>query len=126
MSVTLAKNTSLLEILELPQLMETVVRNQHYEEALNLHSFVTKLCKKQPDVKLLADIQLSVTNSCRVMLQQLVSQLRSQLQLPQCLKVCIIHLQKVISAINPCLKHITPLIHVYNILQTDDNYSINY
>ena len=43
-----------MEILELPQLMETVVRNQHYEEALQLHNYVSKLCKKQPDVKILS------------------------------------------------------------------------
>ena len=33
--LTLAKHTSLLEVLELPQIMETVVRNQHYEETLH-------------------------------------------------------------------------------------------
>jgi len=86
-SLTLAKNTTLLEILELPQLMETVVRNHHYEEALQLHSYITKLCKKQPDVPILADIQLAVTANMRLMLQQLVSQLRAPVQLPQCLKV---------------------------------------
>jgi len=86
-SLTLAKHTSLLEVLELPQLMETVVRNQHYEEALQLHSYVNKLCKKQPQVKILEDISSAVTSSMRLMLQQLLSQLRAPVQLPQCLKV---------------------------------------
>jgi len=86
-SLTLAKHTSLLEVLELPQLMETVVRNQHYEEALQLHSYVIKLCKKQPQVKILEDISTAVTSSMRLMLQQLLSQLRAPVQLPQCLKV---------------------------------------
>jgi len=86
-SLTLAKHTSLLEVLELPQLMETVVRNQHYEEALQLHSYVIKLCKKQPQVKILEDIAAAVTASMRLMLQQLLGQLRAPVQLPQCLKV---------------------------------------
>jgi len=86
-SLTLAKHTSLLEVLELPQLMETVVRNQHYEEALQLHSYVTKLCKKQPQVKIIEDIATAVTASMRLMLQQLLGQLRAPVQLPQCLKV---------------------------------------
>ena len=87
MSLTLARNTSLLEILELPQLMETVVRNGHYEEALQLHNYVTKLAKRRPEVRILADIQTQVAASMRLMLGQLVGQLRAQVQLPQCLKV---------------------------------------
>ena len=87
MSLTLARNTSLLEILELPQLMETVVRNGHYEEALQLHNYVTKLAKRQPEVRILSDIQTQVAASMRLMLGQLVGQLRAQVQLPQCLKV---------------------------------------
>jgi len=86
-SLTLAKHTSLLEVLELPQLMETVVRNHHYEEALQLHSYVIKLCKKQPQVKILDDIATAVSSSMRLMLQQLLGQLRAPVQLPQCLKV---------------------------------------
>ncbi|XP_023331474.1 conserved oligomeric Golgi complex subunit 8 isoform X2 [Eurytemora carolleeae] len=86
-SLTLSKHTTLLEILELPQLMDTVVRNQHYDEALELHAYVTKLAKKQPEVKILADISRNVSNSVKLMLQQLLAQLRSPIQLPQCLKV---------------------------------------
>ena len=86
-SLTLSKNTTLLEILELPQLMDTVVRNQHYEEALQLHNYVTRLSKKQPEIKILADIQTGVAATMRLMLQQLIAQLRTPLQLPQCLKI---------------------------------------
>jgi len=86
-SLTLSKHTTLLEILELPQLMDTVVRNQHYDEALELHAYVTKLSKKQPEVKILTDISRNVTNSVKLMLQQLLAQLRAPIQLPQCLKV---------------------------------------
>jgi len=86
-SLTLSKHTSLLEILELPQLMDTVVRNQHYDEALELHAYVTKLWKKHPEVKILDDISRNVTNSLKLMLQQLLALLRAPIQLPQCLKV---------------------------------------
>lgn len=86
-SLTLSKHTSLLEILELPQLMDTVVRNQHYDEALELHAYVTKLWKKHPEVKILEDISRNVTNSIKLMLQQLLALLRAPIQLPQCLKV---------------------------------------
>jgi len=86
-SLTLSKHTQLLEILELPQLMDTVVRNQHYDEALELHSYVTKLWRKQSDVKILQDIHTNVNNSVKLMLHQLLAQLRTSIQLPQCLKV---------------------------------------
>ena len=86
-SLTLAKHTSLLEVLELPQLMETTVRNQHYEEALELQAYVCRLVKKTPGVAVLEDIGRAVAQSLRLMLQQLLAQLRAPVQLPQCLKV---------------------------------------
>jgi len=86
-SLSLARHTTLLEVLELPQLMETVVRNGHYDEALQLSAYVARLVKRQPGVPVLEDIGRAVSVSLQLMLQQLLSQLRAPVQLPQCLKV---------------------------------------
>lgn len=52
-SLALSKHTQLLEILEIPQLMETCVRNGYYEEALELYAHVHKVGKKYGDIHIL-------------------------------------------------------------------------
>lgn len=42
--------SSLLELLEVPQLMDTCVRNGIYDEALDLQAFVSRLGLLHPDV----------------------------------------------------------------------------
>ena len=86
-SLVLAKHTKLLEILELPQLVETCVRNGHYDEALELRQYAMRIEKKLGNIPIVAEVVKTVKQSSKVMLNQLISQLRAPIQLPACLKV---------------------------------------
>eukprot|EP00850_Spirogloea_muscicola_P002714 SM000010S04352 [mRNA] locus=s10:1079419:1087306:+ [translate_table: standard] len=83
----LATQPTLLDLLEIPQLMDTCVRNGNYDEALDLEAFVSKLATmhaKLPVIQALAEDVRQITQS---MLSQLLQRLRSSIQLPECLRV---------------------------------------
>jgi len=86
-SLVLARHTRLLEILELPQLVETCVRNGHYDEALELRQYASRIAKKLGNIPIVNEVVKTVKQSSKVMLNQLLSQLRAPIQLPACLKV---------------------------------------
>lgn len=86
-SLTLTRNAELLEILELPQLMETCIREGRYEEALELAAYVQRVGTKHGSIPVIASIQSAVEAAWHTMLVQLLSQLRTELQLPKCLQV---------------------------------------
>ncbi|KAH8403065.1 hypothetical protein KR222_003886 [Zaprionus bogoriensis] len=87
-STTLQKNAQLLEILELPQLMERCIREGRYEEALELAAYVQRLGQHQGHlIPVVNSIVRSVEALWHTMLVQLVAQLRMDLQLPKCLQI---------------------------------------
>ncbi|XP_058833189.1 conserved oligomeric Golgi complex subunit 8 [Topomyia yanbarensis] len=83
-SLTLTRNAELLEILELPQLMETCIREGKYDEALELAAYVQRVGSKHGNIPV---ISVTVEAAWHTMLMQLLSQLRTDLQLPKCLQV---------------------------------------
>uniref|UniRef100_A0A182QH74 Conserved oligomeric Golgi complex subunit 8 n=1 Tax=Anopheles farauti TaxID=69004 RepID=A0A182QH74_9DIPT len=86
-SLTLMRNAELLEILEIPQLMDSCIREGKYEEALELSSYVQRLMTRHGNIPVIASINEAVEAAWHTMLMQLMAQLRTDLQLPKCLQV---------------------------------------
>lgn len=84
---TLKQHNQLLEILEVPQLLDTAVRNEYYEEALDLAAFARKLEARHSDVHLTKELVAAVDVCEQQLMQQLLAKLQSNIQLPVCLHV---------------------------------------
>ncbi|KAF9576553.1 hypothetical protein EC968_008031 [Mortierella alpina] len=86
-SSILATHSQLLEVLEIPLLMETCVRNGYYNEALELASHVQRLTLRYPGIGIIQDIDAKVAQGKELMLVQLLAQLREPLKLPVALRI---------------------------------------
>ncbi|CAA0838416.1 conserved oligomeric Golgi complex component-related / COG complex component-related [Striga hermonthica] len=83
----LANHSTLLDLLEIPQLMDTCVRNGNYDEALDLEAFVAKLTTMHPKIPLIQALAAEVRQTTQSLLSQLLQKLRSNIQLPECLRI---------------------------------------
>ncbi|WRT65400.1 uncharacterized protein IL334_002343 [Kwoniella shivajii] len=76
----------LLDLLELPQLMETCVRNGYYQEAMELLNHCRSLAQKYPTIALVHDVTKEVDGILQLMLAQLLALLREPVKLPALVK----------------------------------------
>ncbi|KAK9099405.1 hypothetical protein Syun_026450 [Stephania yunnanensis] len=83
----LANHSALLDLLEIPQLMDTCVRNGNYDEALDLEAFVGKLSTMHPKLPVIQALAAEVKQTTQSLLSQLLQKLRSNIQLPECLRI---------------------------------------
>ncbi|KAL1216017.1 Conserved oligomeric Golgi complex subunit 8 [Cardamine amara subsp. amara] len=83
----LANHSTLLDLLEIPQLMDTCVRNGNFDEALDLEAFVSKLGTMHPKLPVIQALAAEVRQTTQSLLSQLLHKLRSNIQLPECLRI---------------------------------------
>eukprot|EP00882_Tetradesmus_deserticola_P004259 GHRQ01004499.1.p1 GENE.GHRQ01004499.1~~GHRQ01004499.1.p1 ORF type:complete len:562 (+),score=212.75 GHRQ01004499.1:522-2207(+) len=82
----LAQQATVLELLDAPQLMDTCVRNGIYDEALDLHAFIMRVALLHPDLPLVKLLAAQAQAVSQAMLGQLLQRLRTNIQLPECLR----------------------------------------
>ena len=80
-------HSNLLDLLEIPQLMDTCVRSSLFEEALDLYAYAASLAKRHPTVPVIQDVLHDMRGIKRSIHSALLALLSSHIQLAQCLKV---------------------------------------
>ena len=84
----LANHDRLLDILEMPSLVSTCVKNGYFSEAIQLSTHVRRLSTVHyADVKLVQDVALQVELAMNEMTDRLLALLREPLKLPSAIKV---------------------------------------
>eukprot|EP01132_Coremiostelium_polycephalum_P008246 gene8246-10134_t len=78
--------STLLDLLEIPQLIDTCIKNGNYDEALQLESFSKKLAKQFQNINLINDLVKEIKNSTQSLILSLQQSLRGNQSLTDCIK----------------------------------------
>ncbi|KAF8757506.1 hypothetical protein HU200_010821 [Digitaria exilis] len=70
------------------------IRNGNYDEALDLEAFVSKISKLHPDLPVVQGLAAEVKKTVQSLISQLLQKLRSNIQLPECLRI-VAHLRRI-------------------------------
>lgn len=84
--IVLEHQDKLVDLLDIPQLVDTCVRNGYYHEAMELTSHTRQLVERHPDVPLVHSISTQVDSIMQLQLSQLVASLREPVKLPVLVK----------------------------------------
>ncbi len=85
-TLVLEHQDKLLDLLEIPQLMDTCVRNGYYQEAMELFAHANKLAKRYADVPIVLSVQAEVASVMQLQFAQLLAVLREPVKLPTLVK----------------------------------------
>lgn len=93
-ALLLEQHANVLEVLELPQLMDACVRNGMIDEALELEAAVRAEALMHPDIPIMIQVSQGVSGHVQVLRDQLLAQLCGPLKLPAALS-CIGFLRRI-------------------------------
>ena len=83
----LNQHSKIVEILEIPQLLDTFIRNGYYDEAMELKNHAKKILSSHTDSNLLQRILKEVEETSALMITQLIQLLRGNIKLPLCIRI---------------------------------------
>ena len=84
---TLLQHSSLLELLELPSLMDACVRSNLYQEALSIASFANALERRQGSNNVVMKVVQQIRTRELDLRRHLVGRLKQQVTMPECLEI---------------------------------------
>ena len=84
---TLLQHSSLLELLELPSLMDACVRSNLYQEALSIAGFANSLERRQGTNTVIHKVVQQIRTRQSDLKRHLINRLKLQVTMPECLEI---------------------------------------